>query len=901
MLELDPPSRDVWLNELSKSTPQMAALVREFLNESTRPQIERRQTDRRVEHVPIEAAPSATLTGHNFGGYTLDSLLGSGGMGTVWLAHRSDGRFEGRAAVKLLNAALVGQPAEQRFVREGSLLAKLQHPNIAHLLDAGIAAGRQPYLVLELVEGVRIDHCCNARQLGVRARLRLFIDVLAAVAHAHSHLVIHRDVKPTNILITNDGTVKLLDFGIAKLIEGENDATLADQRALTPDYAAPEQFKGGPATTALDVYSLGVLLHQLLCGQHPFANAGQTLMERVKATLEVEPPRLSNVLAQPADAARDFDPQKIAAQRGTSLTRLSRELAGDLQSIVTHALRKEPTARYGSATAFSDDLHRYLTDQPVLARPDSWLYRSRKFVRRRRGMVAAVVLLTLSIAGGILSTLVQAHRVEAQARLTQRERDRALRQLAYAESSTEFITYLLEESAAEPFTTLQLLERGVTAMREQFTDDPAQHANLSLLLGLLYTQASFPDKALDLLQEARTAAQRSNDASMLASIECSIAQERANLGEFEVALASFESIKERLRSAAETDRTALANCLIASSQSYFKHGNLQVALDDVNAGLAALANPRAGERMLLILLESVRSDIEIALGRSATAVRTARNVVSQMERMGRGRTRLNVTLLNNMGGLLARSGQTLDAVATYEKARGILRGFGDSASNPNLEASYGKALIELGRFAEAQQSIERSLMAAQSTEGDQTAASIALAGAPAWCATGEHDRCAQLLARARATLVPMLPPTHSRIGMLEVAQGQLAIARGELPAAAASLHRATEIFQAARDQNQTAIRAWTLLARVELARGEPRAAETHAAKAVAQGRAAMAGFAHSAWLGHALVAQGLTQRALGERAAAGATLRAAIQELQATLGERAPATREARELLAGLE
>jgi tetratricopeptide (TPR) repeat protein len=893
MLELDPPSRDAWLDALSQSAPHMAALVREFLSESTRP-----QTERPLEQVHVEA-PSATLSGQHFGAYALDHLLGSGGMGTVWLAHRSDGRFEGRAAVKLLNASLVGHPAEQRFVHEGSLLAKLQHPNIAHLLDAGIAAGRQPYLVLELVEGVRIDHYCDTHRLNVRERLKLFIDVLAAVAHAHNHLIIHRDIKPTNILITTQGTVKLLDFGIARLIETENAATLADQRALTPDYAAPEQFKGEAVTTALDVYSLGVLLHLLLCGQHPLASAGEAMMGRIKATLEIDPPRLSAVLAQPADAARGFDPQQIAAQRCTSLTRLKRELAGDLENIVSHALHKQPTARYDSAAAFSEDLRRYLTDRPVLARPDAWLYRCGKFVRRRRGIVAAIGLIALSIAGGIVSTLVQAHRVEAQARLTQRERDRALRQLAYAESSTEFITYLLEDSAAEPFTTPQLLDRGVTAMREQFADDPAQHANLSLLLGSLYTQASSSDKALDLLLEARAAARRTNDASMLANIECAIAQERANQGAFEIAVAAFESIKQRLRSAVEVDRTALANCLIASSQSYFKHGDLQAARADVDAGLTALSHPRAGQRMLRVLLKSVSADIENARGESATAVRTAREVVEQMEQMGRGRTRLNVTMLQNMGSLLARSGQPRDAVTAYEKARGILRGFGNSASNPVLEANYGKALIELGRFAEAQQSMERSLMTTQATEGDQTVASIALAGAPAWCATGELDRCAQLLARARAILVPMLPPTHSRIGMLEVAQAQLALARGELPAASASLRRATEIFAAARDNNQTAIRAWTLLARVEVASGELPAARAHAAQAVSQGQAAMAGFAHSAWLGHALVAQGLAQRALGDGIAARTSLHAAVRELQATLGESAPATREARELLTG--
>jgi serine/threonine-protein kinase len=244
-------------------------------------------------------APPVALEGRRFGAYTLVGPLGQGGSGAVWRARRDDGRFEGEVAVKLLHLALLGQAAARRFEREGAILARLSHPNIARLLDAGIGEGGQPYLVLELVEGERIDRHCDAKRLTIAQRLALFADALAAVAHARRHLVIHRDIKPANILVDRDGRVKLLDFGIAKLSEDEevSEITREGGRALTPEFAAPEQLRGEPVTTATDVYALGVLLYGLLAGAHPTVSLGDPAAAAREADLAVNEARA---------AAQDF-------------------------------------------------------------------------------------------------------------------------------------------------------------------------------------------------------------------------------------------------------------------------------------------------------------------------------------------------------------------------------------------------------------------------------------------------------------------------------------------------------------------------------------------------------------------------------------------------------------------
>jgi serine/threonine-protein kinase len=292
------------------------------------------------------------------GSYTLDRLIGHGDMGSVWLAHRSDGRCDGEVAVKVLNAWLLGRAGEERFRREGHLLAKLQHPNIARLIDAGVSDTGQPFLVLEYVRGQPFGQYCDVGRLDVRARIELFLDALAAVTHAHSRLVIHRNLKPANILVTDTGALKLLDFGIAQLISTDRvyeRPTQLGKGPRIPTYAAPEQITGDEVGTASDVYSLGVLLYQLITGVLPYCPKRDTL-----GALEEEILTARAVIPSRAG----FDDSQ-AFERHTTEKRLRKILQGDLDAIVLTALKKEQTERYATAAAMADDLKRYLRSEPI--------------------------------------------------------------------------------------------------------------------------------------------------------------------------------------------------------------------------------------------------------------------------------------------------------------------------------------------------------------------------------------------------------------------------------------------------------------------------------------------------------------------------------------------------------
>jgi serine/threonine-protein kinase len=350
--------------------------------------------------------PLVAAGGRRCGPYRLLSPLGEGGMGVVWLAERSDGRFERRAAIKFPSIALVGRD-ETRFAREGRLLARVVHPNIAQLIDAGVSETGQPFLVLEHVDGVPLDRYCDDHALDVDARVRVFLDVLNAVAHAHANLIVHRDIKPSNVMVATTGQVKLLDFGIAKLLDDDN--SLASSRtvtndgggAMTPAYAAPEQITGAPVSTATDVYALGVLLYVILTGSHPSGGNVRSPAEVVKAIVETVPLRASDAVAE----------------TGPGRDRIRRALRGDLDTIVAKALKKEPRERYSSVTSFADDLRRYLAHEPISARPDTLTYRAAKFVRRNRMPVAVALLIVIGLSGGLYA--VNRQRAVAEERFMQ--------------------------------------------------------------------------------------------------------------------------------------------------------------------------------------------------------------------------------------------------------------------------------------------------------------------------------------------------------------------------------------------------------------------------------------------------------------------------------------------------
>ena len=366
----------------------------------------------RGEFMPASALPKPSgLAGQAIGPYTLVREIGHGGMGTVWLARRTDGRYEGEVAIKFLRSGLFGHGDAARFEREGSILARLSHPNIARLLDAGVMAdGAQPYLVLEYIDGEPIDQYCQRLALPVAARLALMLDVLAAVAQAHNRLILHRDLKPTNILVNKAGEVKLLDFGIAKLLDdaggGEQTALTARAgNAFTPEFAAPEQLQGGDVTTATDVYALGVLMYLLLGGEHPTAAPTGAPLDRMRSVIETVPRRLSEaVLRRGGPTARwSSESRKLAG-----------EIKGDVETIVAKALKKAPAERYANAAALADDVRRYLAHEPIAARPDAPLYRTVKFVQRHRAGVATASAAVIALGVGIGVALWQAREARAQ-------------------------------------------------------------------------------------------------------------------------------------------------------------------------------------------------------------------------------------------------------------------------------------------------------------------------------------------------------------------------------------------------------------------------------------------------------------------------------------------------------
>ena len=365
------------------------------------------------------------------GPYRVLDVIAHGGMGTVYRAVRDDDIFEKTVAVKLMRGGAASEYTERRFRQERRILARLQHPNIATILDGGATAEGQPYLVMEHVEGRPITTYCDERGLDTRDRLALFGKVCAAVQYAHQNLVVHRDLKPDNVLVTADGTPKLLDFGIAKLLAVGVDPDAAPTATLlpmmTPQYASPEQVRGEPVTTASDVYSLGVLLYELLAGCRPYSVKADSMEEIVRAVCETEPP-------PPSTAVRT---RSEGAATGTHPT--TSELKGDLDTIVLRALSKEPARRYGSAQELADDVRRHLEGRPVLARPDTLGYRAGKFVRRHRVVVTAAALIAASLVAGIFATVRQRRAAEEQ-------RARAERRFADVRRLANSLLFDLEEA-----------------------------------------------------------------------------------------------------------------------------------------------------------------------------------------------------------------------------------------------------------------------------------------------------------------------------------------------------------------------------------------------------------------------------------------------------------------------
>ena len=539
------------------------------------------------ELAPDLEAPSETdMLGESVGPYRLERLIGQGGMGTVYEAWRDDGEFRHRVALKLIRRDATSALLVRRFRQERQILAGLSHPHIARLLDGGITGAGQPYFVMEYVEGLPIQEYCETHGLDIRERAALFRQICSAVHYAHQNLIVHRDLKPSNVLVTEGGEVKLLDFGIAKLLSDQKNlaapATRTEVLLMTPEYASPEQIRGEAATTVSDVYSLGVILYELLTGRYPYPIKGGLLFEIERVICQEDPLKPSTAVVRLSEAVRTSVPLPSKTEgRTTCQVRpemRARQLRGDLDNIVLKAMAKDPSRRYASAEAMSEDIRRYLVGEPVTAHPPTLMYRSLKFIRRHQAAVGSAFLVLLCLSLGIIATSYQAARAE-------RERQRAERRF-------QDVRRLAHSLLFDFHNSIEKLP-GSTPVRKALV----QHA-LEYLNGLARDAGNDVSLQLEL-------------ASAYAQIgKLQWARYYAHLGDLDGAWQSQRralAIREAL-SARDPNNEQLRLDL---SSSYMAVGDLQVARRDLNGALAsyhkasrlreelAAANPTAGNRSAL--------------------------------------------------------------------------------------------------------------------------------------------------------------------------------------------------------------------------------------------------------------------------------------------------------------
>ena len=492
VVDLPVDQRAAWLEQHCAHDAQLIAQVLALLAADDR-EGEPFDGDARIWgqalHVSEEHEAHDAMLGRQLGAWRVLDVLGRGGMGAVYRVERDDGAYTQQAALKLIRASTDSQAARERFLRERQILAALRHPHIATLLDGGISPQGEPYFVMELIDGQPIDRWCDAHNLGLRERVTLFLQVLDAVRYAHRNLVVHRDLKPSNLMVDAEGRVKLLDFGIAKQLEG-GAVTATHDRALTFEYASPEQLHDAPITTATDVWQLGVVLHRLLSGSHPFGLTRDTPLASQLQQLERDPEPLTR-------AAAKLPPEQAQQRGGHTPASLSRALRGSLSAIVQTCLRRDPEARYATADALANDLQAWLDSRPIAAVPLRRMQRLRLWGRRNRTLAAAGVAVALALVAGTGVALWQAHEARNQARIATRESASARATLAFL--SDTLAAAAPEQAMRRDVSVRDLLDQARRKLDEKALD-PQVRQSVQRMLGRLYQSLGDNVSAVALLE-----------------------------------------------------------------------------------------------------------------------------------------------------------------------------------------------------------------------------------------------------------------------------------------------------------------------------------------------------------------------------------------------------------------
>ena len=726
-LKQPPAERDAWIDRSCAGNPALAQELRTLLIADAAPSgVLDRPVHVLADGLGLQCAEGESdRIGDRVGVYRLTELLGRGGMGVVYRAERDDAQFAQTVALKLMRTERLGPDAHARFLLERRILARLAHPHIAHLTDGGIGTNGEPWFAMEFVEGEPLLQWCDSRRLTLDARLALLLDVCSAVEFAHSNLVIHRDIKPSNVLVTAAGKVKLLDFGIAKLLAEQDSPVLATgthTRLLTPEYAAPEQVCGDAVTTATDTHALGLLMYELLCGQRAFGAHATSPFEVQRDVLEHDPAAMSVQLT----LAPRGDGERIAAQRQVDFATLRRQLRGDLQHIVAKALRKEPERRYRTVAAVADDIRHYLANEPVEAAEGARGYRLRKYLVRHRIAVALGALALLSLAVGLAGTSLESRRAT-------REAARAEKEAQVATAERDFLIDVFKSASPEQAlgnipNAIDLVDTGARRVDVELREQPELQAQLFDILGTIYHDLGHDDLAIPTLRKAQNVAEVAlgKDATLTMQSELDLA--RALSGNNDAgsqAQSLLNDVIARQRLAPGHD-TLLVPALVMLGENMTDKGDVapgEAILHEAIASANALGS--RGEKDLAMALYAYGVALNRAF-RTQEAIPAFREALAIRRRLLDARNPLVTSVQTDLALSLTDAGGNAEAEV-------ILRSVADSQREVlgDRHPQYGDTLntlaivlMTLGKLDESDQLLQQALTIAQSLKDDDSAAVV---------------------------------------------------------------------------------------------------------------------------------------------------------------------------------